>query len=107
MTISLLGWVATAVFATSYLSRKTETLARIQAAAACLWILYGIAIGAVPVIVANVIVAGAALYSSCRRSRAESNRETGRAALFKRSLGSDDDGGRSHAWAKLQTHAPQ
>jgi hypothetical protein len=28
--------------------------------------MYGIAIGALPVIVANVIVAGAALYSSCR-----------------------------------------
>jgi hypothetical protein len=68
MTISLLGWVATGVFATSYLFRRAETLTRIQAAAACLWIIYGIAIGAVPVVVANLIVAGAALYSSFRRT---------------------------------------
>lgn len=66
MTISLLGWIATGVFASSYLFRKTETLTRIQAAAACLWIIYGIAIGAIPVVVANLIVAGAALYSSFR-----------------------------------------
>jgi hypothetical protein len=75
MTISLLGWVATAVFATSYFSRKAETLTRIQAVAACLWILYGIAIGAVPAIVANAIVAGAALYSSFRANRTENSRE--------------------------------
>ncbi len=35
-------------------------------------ILYGIAIGAVPVVVVNVVVAGAALYSSFRRGRPES-----------------------------------
>ncbi len=67
MTISMLGWVATAVFATSYLFRKAATLTKIQAAAACLWTIYGLAIGAVPVVVANLIVAGAALYSSSRR----------------------------------------
>ena len=47
MTISVLGWVATAVFATSYLSRQAPTLRRIQACAACLWIIYGLTIGAV------------------------------------------------------------
>ncbi len=68
MTISVLGWVATAVFATAYLSRQASTLRRIQACAACLWIIYGLAIGAVPVVVANLIVAGAALYSLFRRA---------------------------------------
>jgi hypothetical protein len=64
MTVSMLGWVATAVFASSYFY-DAATLKKIQAAA-CLWIVYGITIGAVPVVVANLIVAGAAFYSSLR-----------------------------------------
>jgi hypothetical protein len=68
MNISMIGWVATAVFAISYFFRRPATLRKIQAFAACLWIMYGIAIGALPVIVANVIVAGSALYSSFRRA---------------------------------------
>ena len=32
-----------------------------------LWVMYGLAIDAVPVVVANLIVAGAALYSSFRQ----------------------------------------
>lgn len=66
MTIAWIGWAATAVFATSYFVPKLSTLTKIQAAAACLWIVYGMKIGAVPVIAANLIVAGAALYSSFR-----------------------------------------
>jgi hypothetical protein len=62
----MLGWMATAVFASSYFCNDSATLKKIQAAAASLWIVYGIAIGAVPVVVANLIVAGAALYSSLR-----------------------------------------
>jgi hypothetical protein len=65
---NMIGWVATAVFAISYFFRRPATLRKIQAFAACLWIMYGIAIGALPVIFANVIVAGAALYSSFRRA---------------------------------------
>ena len=42
-------------------------------AAALLWIMYGIAIDAVPVVVANLIVAGAALYSSFSPRRTEGN----------------------------------
>ena len=64
MTINVIGWVATAIFSSSYLIRQPATLRRIQAGAACLWIVYGFAIGAEPVIVANVIVAAAALGSS-------------------------------------------
>jgi hypothetical protein len=66
MTINILGWVATCVFAASYFFREASALRKIQAVAACLWIIYGVAIGAVPVVVANLIVAGAALYSSLR-----------------------------------------
>jgi hypothetical protein len=61
-----IGWVATATFATSYFCRKPALLRRIQALAALLWIGYGALIHAVPVIVANVVVAAFAAYSSLR-----------------------------------------
>jgi len=69
MSVTVLGWLATGAFTASYLFRKPATLRKVQACAACLWILYGIAIGAMPVIIANVIVAAAALYSSLRGQR--------------------------------------
>ena len=62
-----IGWVATAVFSTSYFFKQPASLRRIQAVAACLWIAYGLALHALPVVIANVIVAAAALYSSRRR----------------------------------------
>lgn len=62
--LSWIGWVATAVFASSYLCRRQATLRRVQAAAAVLWVVYGVLIHAVPVVVANAIVASVALYSS-------------------------------------------
>ena len=62
--LSWIGWVATAVFASSYLCRRPATLRRVQAAAAVLWVIYGVLIQQPPIIVANLIVAGAALYSS-------------------------------------------
>ncbi len=63
---SVLGWVATAAFSASYFARRPAALRRIQAAAACLWIAYGLAIHALPVVAANLIVAAAALYSTTR-----------------------------------------
>jgi hypothetical protein len=67
--LSWIGWVATAVFAGSYLCKDPAALRRVQAAAAVLWVIYGALIGAAPVVVANIIVAGAALYSSASRNR--------------------------------------
>ena len=58
---SVFGWMATAVTAGSFLSRQATTFKRVQAAAACLWIIYGVNIDAAPVIVANLIVAAMAL----------------------------------------------
>jgi hypothetical protein len=58
------GWVATAIFSASYFFRRPALLRRTQAVAACLWIAYGLAIGALPVVAANVMVALAAVYSS-------------------------------------------
>ena len=37
-----IGWLATAVFSTSYFFRRAAALRRIQAFAACLWIAYGL-----------------------------------------------------------------
>jgi hypothetical protein len=62
--LDLIGWIATAVFSASYFFRSGAALRRVQAVAAVLWIAYGIAIGAKPVIVANLIVAAAALGSA-------------------------------------------
>jgi len=62
-----IGWVATAIFASSYFCKRPGTLRRIQALDAFLWIGYGLLIHALPVIVANLVVAGMALYSSRQR----------------------------------------
>lgn len=69
MSLAWIGWVATAVFASSYFCREAASLRRVQAAAAVLWVVYGVLIQAAPVIVANLIVAGVALGSSLRLSR--------------------------------------
>lgn len=61
-----IGWIATAIFACSYFCKQPGTLRRIQALAAVLWIGYGVLIHALPVIVANLVVAAVALYSSFR-----------------------------------------
>jgi hypothetical protein len=62
--LELVGWAATALFAASYLCREPRTLRLVQGTAALLWIAYGIALHAAPVIVANVVVAALALWSS-------------------------------------------
>jgi hypothetical protein len=64
--LEALGWVATLLFAASYFTRESVHLRRIQAVAALLWISYGIAIGSLPVVVSNLIVASLAAYSSLK-----------------------------------------
>jgi uncharacterized protein with PQ loop repeat len=59
-----IGWLATAVFMTSYLSKNPAMLRRIQALASCLWLTYGVVIHSMPMIVANALVAVVAFYSS-------------------------------------------
>jgi hypothetical protein len=61
-----IGWVATATFACSYFIKSPAAMRRIQAAAAVLWMSYGVMIHAMPVIIANLIVAVFALFSSLR-----------------------------------------
>lgn len=59
-----IGWVATAIFAASYFCKRPSTLRWVQAGAATLWVIYGVMIHALPVIVANLVVASVAIYSS-------------------------------------------
>lgn len=75
MMASALGWLATALSTISYFTKQSATLRKVQATAACVWMIYGIAIGAVPVIAANIIVGFAALYSLLRRVEAQPGRE--------------------------------
>jgi uncharacterized protein with PQ loop repeat len=72
MKYDWIGWLATAVFMTSYISKSPIMLRRIQALASCLWLTYGVMIHSVPMIVANALVAVVALYSSI--SSAKSSR---------------------------------
>jgi hypothetical protein len=85
MSTSSLGWMATAMSAASYLFRQPAALRKMQAAGACLGIIYGITNGAMPVAVANLIVAVAALLSTYRGKSAWTeqwsarlNRQSGR-----------------------------
>ncbi|MHB1674135.1 MAG: hypothetical protein ACYCSP_07780 [Acidobacteriaceae bacterium] len=73
MTIAWFGWMATAVFTTSYFVAKTSTLKQIQAAAACLWIVYGIKTSSTPLIVSNLIVVTAVLITSLRNRPPNAN----------------------------------
>jgi hypothetical protein len=66
-----LGWVATGVFVASYFFARPERLRAIQMLGALLWITYGLLIGALPVIIANILVFAAAAWSSLRQSSAQ------------------------------------
>jgi hypothetical protein len=74
---SWIGWIATALFASSYFVGTQTWLLRLQVVAALTWIGYGIAIGAAPVIVANAIVALSAGFSLWRRWKGEATSEAG------------------------------
>ena len=63
-----LGWIATALFAASYFCKTSRGMRRVQAAAALLWVGYGIWMNALPIIVANVIVATLAVYSDLKQA---------------------------------------
>jgi hypothetical protein len=65
-----LGWVATAVFVGSYFFKRPALLRAAQMSGAALWIVYGVLIGAIPVVVANALVFGAAAFTLVRARRA-------------------------------------
>jgi hypothetical protein len=55
-----IGWIATGVFTSSYLFKRADSLRLVQMIAALMWIGYGVLVNAHPVIVANLLVLGAA-----------------------------------------------
>jgi len=65
----LVGWLATAVFVSSYFFKQPAALRRMQGVGAVVWMAYGALIHSNPVIVANIFVAAAAIWSSFRPSR--------------------------------------
>ena len=66
MRFDWVGWLATAVFLVSYFTKTSTGLRRVQGVAAGLWALYGVLIHSLPVIVANILVAGVAIASSIK-----------------------------------------
>ena len=68
-----LGWIATAVFVSSYFFKKPALLRAAQMAGAALWIAYGVMISAIPVVVANGLVFAAAAWTLAMQAR---SRET-------------------------------
>lgn len=68
--VDWIGWLATAVFLVSYFTKGPIGLRRVQGIAAGLWALYGVMIHSLPVIVANILVAGVAVASSFRKPSA-------------------------------------
>lgn len=66
-----IGWLATATFTSSYFVRDPLWIRGIQAFAATLWFSYGVVIGARPVIIANLLVMAAALYTLWRDRRVQ------------------------------------
>jgi purine-cytosine permease-like protein len=65
-----LGWTATAVFVGSYFFGRPASLRKVQMLGAVLWITYGALISASPVIVANLLVFGAAAWTALRKPTA-------------------------------------
>jgi hypothetical protein len=72
MTSDWIGWLATAIFLGSYSCKDQRKLRRVQAMAALLWVGYGLVLHAVPIVVANVLVAAVAVYSSLTNSTGKS-----------------------------------
>ena len=68
MVVEYLGWAATAVFVGSYFCKRVEVLRGVQMVGALMWVVYGLLIGASPVVVANLLVMGAAAWTAARSS---------------------------------------
>jgi hypothetical protein len=69
MTPDWIGWLATAIFLASYSFKDQGRLRRVQAVAALVWVIYGVILQAVPLVIANLLVALAAVYSSLAGNR--------------------------------------
>jgi hypothetical protein len=61
--VEYLGWSATFVFVASYFCGRPNALRRTQMAGAFMWVVYGALMRAYPVVVANILVLGAAAWT--------------------------------------------
>ena len=76
IAVESLGWAATAVFVSSYFCARPQTLKRVQMAGAAMWTAYGLTIGSVPVVAANLLVLAAAAWSGRRAATTALSRAT-------------------------------
>lgn len=67
-----LGWIATAIFVGSCFFTRPALLRATKMAGAALWIVYGVLIGAIPVVVANGLVFVAAAWTLVRARQVSS-----------------------------------
>jgi hypothetical protein len=65
------GWMATGLFVGSYFFARPLALRSAQMLGALLWMIYGLLIGARPVVAANVLVIAAAAFTTIRAGRAQ------------------------------------
>lgn len=70
MTVEAIGWLATAVFVSSYLCSSARALRATQMAGAVVWMIYGVLVQAAPVFVANLLVLSVAAWTMARGRRA-------------------------------------
>jgi hypothetical protein len=70
--VESLGWAATAVFVGSYFFGRAERIVQVQMVGALIWAAYGVALHALPVVVANVLVLAAAGWKAWHTARAAS-----------------------------------
>jgi len=66
--IDLVGWLATAVFLSSYLVRPAHLL-KVQILGALIWVAYGVLLQASPIVVANLLLVAVATWSRRRRQQ--------------------------------------
>jgi hypothetical protein len=74
ISVESLGWLATAVFVSSYLCRSPRALRATQMAGAMIWMVYGLLMQAAPVFVANLLVLAVAAWTLARGQRAAAGR---------------------------------
>ena len=72
ISVESLGWLATAVFVSSYLCRSPRALRATQMAGAMIWMVYGLLMQAAPVFVANLLVLAVAAWTLARGQRVPS-----------------------------------
>jgi hypothetical protein len=64
--IEYLGWAASGVFVASYFCTRSHVLKAVQMVGALMWVVYGVLIGAMPVVAANLAVFAAAGWTMLR-----------------------------------------